>query len=266
VAPPIAPNATRWQIRINGLPVFARGGNWIPRDQLFGRGIRNRSRTTKILLAAKHAGITWMRIWGGGLIEDQHFYRECDRLGLMLLQEFPHAGCAPGGPGDSFPDYATRLSLDDTQTRMALKQLVNHPSIIRYNYANEFYLNSSVSPFIAQFLSTVRSIDDSRPVHEANPTCVAIRHGPYTFSEINYATYGLECGNGTAVEPWMAGGVAGCAGQGENGGNPFEWDEFGATGLSDVDTLRAVIPPAELGSGWQTGATPSWAFHRLVEW
>jgi hypothetical protein len=31
VAPPIPPNATAWQIRINGRPVFARGGNWVPR-------------------------------------------------------------------------------------------------------------------------------------------------------------------------------------------------------------------------------------------
>lgn len=131
VAPPIPPNATRWQIHINGLPVFARGGNWIPRDQLFGRGVRERSRTTKVLLAAKHAGFTWMRVWGGGLLEDQHFYRECDRLGLMLLQEFPHAGCSPGGPGDSFPNITARLPLDDAQTRMALKQLINHPSIVR---------------------------------------------------------------------------------------------------------------------------------------
>ena len=42
---------------------------------------------------------------------------------------------------------------------MALRQLVNHPSIVRYNYANEFYLNSSVSVFVAQFLDTVRAID-----------------------------------------------------------------------------------------------------------
>jgi hypothetical protein len=90
VIPPIPPNATAWQISINGRPIFMRGGNWIPRDQLFGRGVRERNRTTQILEAARHAGFTWMRVWGGGLIEDQHFYEECDRLGLMLLQEFPH--------------------------------------------------------------------------------------------------------------------------------------------------------------------------------
>ena len=225
VAAPIPPNATAWQIRINGRPIFARGGNWIPRDQLFGRGVRERNRTTQILRAAQHAGFTWMRVWGGGLIEDQHFYDECDRLGLMLLQEFPHAGCSPGGPGDSLVNYTQRLPVDDAQTRMGLKQLVNHPSIVRYNYANEFYLNSSVSSLIGQFLATAREVDDSRPVHEANPTCVAIRHGPYTFGAGSYATYGpgSDCGDGTVLSPGMAQGEAGCAGQGDNGGNPFEW-------------------------------------------
>jgi beta-mannosidase len=126
--PPIPPNATAWQVAINGRKVFLRGGNWIPRDQLFGRGVRQTNRTTAILQAAAFAGFTWMRIWGGGLIEDQHFYDECDRLGLMLLQEFPHAGCSPGGPGDSTPDYSWRMPLDKLQTQMALKQLVNHPS------------------------------------------------------------------------------------------------------------------------------------------
>eukprot|EP01043_Picozoa_sp_COSAG02_P042944 COSAG02_NODE_3696_length_6372_cov_2.297306_5_plen_527_part_00 len=263
VIPPIPPNVTAWQISINGRPIFMRGGNWIPRYQLFGRGVRERNRTTQILEAARHAGFTWMRVWGGGLIEDQHFYEECDRLGLMLLQEFPHgkltmaagmactlasfhccecrlhcncfqshfvsnahagtAGCSPGGPGDSFPDYKTRLPVDDAQTRKTIQQLISHPSIVRYNYANEFYLNSSVSPFIAQFLATVRSIDSSRPVHEANPTCVAIRHGPYTFGQNEYSTYAPVCGNGTILRAGMAPGVGGCAGQGDNGGNPFEW-------------------------------------------
>ena len=112
----------------------------------------------------------------------------------------------------------------------------------------------------------MRSIDDSRPVHEANPTCVAIRHGPYTFGMGDYATYAPECGDGTALEAGMAPGVAGCAGQGDNGGNPIEWDEFGATGLADVETLRATIPPDELASGWQDAPSPSWAFHRLGTW
>jgi len=34
------------------------------------------------------------------MIEDEAFYDACDEFGVMLLQEMPHAGCAPGGPGD----------------------------------------------------------------------------------------------------------------------------------------------------------------------
>jgi hypothetical protein len=105
----------------------------------------------------------------------------------------------------------------------------------------------------------VREIDDSRPVHEANPTCVAIRHGPYTFSQTQYSVYGPLCGDGTVVVP-------GCEGQGDGGANPFEWDEFGATGLAPLDTLQRIVPAAELATGWQATASPSWVFHRLVQW
>ena len=62
VSPPIPANVTAWQVLINGRKVFLRGGNWIPRDQLFGRGVREKDRTTAILLAAKHAGYTFMRV------------------------------------------------------------------------------------------------------------------------------------------------------------------------------------------------------------
>ena len=157
---------------------------------------------------------------------------------------------------------------------------------VRPSDANEFYLNSSVSVFMAQFLDTVRLIDDSRPVHEANPTCVAIRHGPYTFDPSQYGVYGALCGDGIQA-------TAGCVEQGETTGNtpsnPFEWDEvrisvdlcchccatkrltglylqFGATALADLDTLTRIIPPEELAAGWQTAASPSWSFHRLTEW
>jgi hypothetical protein len=359
-----------------------------------------------------------MRVWGGGLLEDQHFYDECDRLGLMLLQEFPHAGCSPGGPGDSFPDLATRLPLDDAQTKMAVKQLVNHPSIVRYNYANEFYLNSSVSPFIAQvrketpssssFSSQRRAdktkIDDSprqardkrkecspqnsrsrcvfsrsfsqrcaqstthaqctKPTRHVSQSVTDRIHSVWrsmrrtersvetaqvraTISHRSFACLELPCsldigkteqliakmgvvsqdkhtGNffkrkgkerlkrtvrciSIVLEGWMTPGAGGCASQGDNGGNPFEWDEFGkktrlflrhfmlkrmiyqdrlgtnihtegnlkkedafllsgATGLSDLDTLRGIIPADELATGWQGTISPSWSFHRLATW
>jgi len=133
------------------------------------------------------------------MIEDEAFYDACD--GVMLLQEMPHAGCAPGGPGDqvsgllvkrdvrtlacssrsSFsadlltcpfqnPDYARLLPVDFAQQTTAIETLKSHASIVRYNYANEFYLNSSQSPFIAQFGGQARAQDDSRPVHK-DPCC-----------------------------------------------------------------------------------------------
>jgi len=68
------------------------------------------------------------------------------------------------------PDYARLLPVDFAQQTTAIETLKSHASIVRYNYANEFYLNSSQSPFVAQFLAQARAQDDSRPVHK-DPLC-----------------------------------------------------------------------------------------------
>jgi beta-galactosidase/beta-glucuronidase len=112
---PLPPNATRWQVLVNNVPVFLRGQNWIPRDQSTGRGVRETSKTRALIRAAAAAGMNWLRIWGGGLIEDEAFYQACDEWGVMLLQEMPHAGCAPGGPGDLNPDFTKLLPVDFAQ-------------------------------------------------------------------------------------------------------------------------------------------------------
>lgn len=41
----------------------------------------------------KRANMNIIRIWGGGFSYDDDFYSECDRLGIMVWQEFPLA-CA----------------------------------------------------------------------------------------------------------------------------------------------------------------------------
>ena len=46
----------------------------------------------------------------------------------------------------------------------------------------------------------------------------------------------------------------GCANQGNAGGsvsNPMGWDEFGATGLADIETINATIPAEQRESGWR---------------
>jgi len=71
---------------VNGLPIFARGSNWIPADS-FPTRISDRSLEGLIRSAAEtHQNM--LRVWGGGLYEEERFYDLCDRYGILVWQEF----------------------------------------------------------------------------------------------------------------------------------------------------------------------------------
>lgn len=76
---------------VNGVPVFAKGANWIPADSFPTRvGAREYDRLLGAAAAAHH---NMVRVWGGGYYEDEAFYDACDRLGLLVWQDFMFA-CA----------------------------------------------------------------------------------------------------------------------------------------------------------------------------
>ncbi len=71
---------------INGLPIFAKGANWIPADSFPTRisdvYIEGLIRSA----AATHQNM--LRVWGGGFYEEERFYNLCDRYGILVWQEF----------------------------------------------------------------------------------------------------------------------------------------------------------------------------------
>ena len=58
----------------------------MPGDLAFGRLVREKARFRALLRMARDLGYTYIRIWGGGLIEDQQFYDYADEFGIMLQQ------------------------------------------------------------------------------------------------------------------------------------------------------------------------------------
>ena len=77
---------------INGVPIFLQGGNWIPCDSLYGR--ITKEKVTRLVEEAAEANFNCLRIWGGGRFEMDAFYDACDRLGILVWQDFMSA-CAP---------------------------------------------------------------------------------------------------------------------------------------------------------------------------
>ncbi len=71
---------------VNGVPIFAKGSNWIPADS-FPTRISDAHLEGLIRSAAKsHQNM--LRVWGGGFYEEERFYDLCDRYGILVWQEF----------------------------------------------------------------------------------------------------------------------------------------------------------------------------------
>lgn len=79
-------DGSRFMFRVNGVPVFMRGANWIPADALPGR--IGSSKTRALLESAVDANMNMLRVWGGGRYEADSFYQTCDELGLLIWQDF----------------------------------------------------------------------------------------------------------------------------------------------------------------------------------
>ena len=73
--------------RVNGRRVYLAGGNWITTDQA-NRYSASRRRYCQELQLHQEAGINLIRVWGGGVAEQDDFYECASELGLLVMQEF----------------------------------------------------------------------------------------------------------------------------------------------------------------------------------
>ena len=71
---------------VNGLPIFAKGANWIPADS-FPTRLTSAS-IEGLLRSAAQTHQNMLRVWGGGFYEDERFYDLCDRYGILVWQDF----------------------------------------------------------------------------------------------------------------------------------------------------------------------------------
>jgi beta-mannosidase len=105
---------------INDKPVFMKGANWIPADSLTPRVSPERYRY--LLQSARDAHFNMLRVWGGGIYEDDLFYDLCDELGILVWQDFMFA-CALY-PADEAFLKSVRLEAADQ-----VKRLRHHPCL-----------------------------------------------------------------------------------------------------------------------------------------
>ncbi len=83
---PIGGRSRRFQLVVNGVPLFARGANWVPPELLPAWVTAGKQRA--LLQEAFRCNMNMLRVWGGGFYESDEFYRACSRLGILIWQDF----------------------------------------------------------------------------------------------------------------------------------------------------------------------------------
>jgi beta-mannosidase len=115
-------------LKLNGVPVFAKGANYIPEDNFIPRV--SLDKTKQLIKDAKAAHINMMRIWGGGTYGSDELYRLCNENGILIWQDFMFA-CAMY-PGDTGFVNNVMVEVHDQIIRLR-----NHPSLAIWCGNNE---------------------------------------------------------------------------------------------------------------------------------
>jgi len=167
---------------INGKATYMKGANYIPSDAFVTRMTKNEYR--KMLMMAKDANMNMLRVWGGGIYEDDYFYELCDSLGIHVWQDFMFAGTMV--PGDK-----TFFANVKEEVKYQVKRLRHHKSIVvwcgnneideafnRWGWQTQFRLRAQDSVklwgdytrlFRDSIPKWIKEVDDSRPYVSTSP-------------------------------------------------------------------------------------------------
>ena len=170
---------------LNGIPLFAKGANWIPVDSFIPRG-KKLGLYSMNLNYAKKANMNMIRVWGGGIYEVESFYNICDELGLLVWQDFPFA-CALYPYNADFIENVKREAIQN------IKRLRKHPSLALWCGNNEieglwkrmlissgvagdntkrlnFFLNFYLRIFEELLPQLIKELDPTRPYWPSSPS------------------------------------------------------------------------------------------------
>lgn len=113
---------------LNGKPLYAKGSNMVPNDNFLTRCTDSVYR--QVVKDAADVNMNIIRVWGGGVYEDDAFYRYCDEMGILVWQDFMFA-CQTYEVDSAFLATIRQEAIDN------VKRLRNHACIAVYAGNNE---------------------------------------------------------------------------------------------------------------------------------
>lgn len=117
-----------FQFIVNGVPIFAKGANWIPADSFPTR--LTAARLEWLIKSAAQAHMNMLRAWGGGYYPEDRFYDLCDRYGILVWQDFIFA-CGIYPADEDFFENVRQEAVEN------VRRLRHHPSLALWCGNNE---------------------------------------------------------------------------------------------------------------------------------
>jgi len=113
---------------VNDIPVFMKGANYIPQDNFPSRVTDSSYKA--LITSVKAANMNMLRVWGGGIYENDIFYDLCDENGILVWQDLMFA-CA------LYPDNKDFIRNVQAEAIQNVVRLRNHPCIALWCGNNE---------------------------------------------------------------------------------------------------------------------------------
>lgn len=172
--------------RVNGVPFFAMGADYIPEDNILSRVTPERSE--KLLKACKSSHFNTIRVWGGGYYPDDWFFDLCDELGIILFFDMMFACCL-------IPDDKEFVSNVKVEFIDNLKRIRHHACIAIISGNNEIESIFASSKFKEHYPVYYELFDDILPelIKELCPYLPYVSSSPSTcgrFIDPNNENYG----------------------------------------------------------------------------
>lgn len=170
-----------FQFRLNGVPLFIKGANYIPPDSFITRF--DDEKLNYFLDAFQFSNMNMVRIWGGGYYESDEFFNACDERGILVWQDFQFA-C------QAYPFFDEQfLSNVKHEVEYNVKRLCHHPSLAVWNGNNEIedmhmswvhmtkYVEWTETFFYNILETEIRKYDTHTPYTQGSPIGISHNKG-----------------------------------------------------------------------------------------
>lgn len=241
-------SAIPYTFKVNGKCIYAKGFNLTPLD--YRLGDETNEKYDRLVRLAKEANTNIIRVWGGGIIESEYFYRLCSENGIMIWQDLlqSSSGLSNEPPVDS--EYLSALR---EETRNLIDSRSSYPCLAVITAGNELFGGDAkpiteehpnikvIKKVLDEEECTVRFITStsSGPVQEAS----------LTVPELNHDIHG----------PWLYGPDAEYY-RHYNDLKCLFAGEFGCNGISSLAQLKRILGENDLRVT-SAAINEKWRFH-----